>query len=132
VLTTSGTLGTLLFAFSALVVKSKTLSLATPPRIVVIISLVFFLIAEIAGIFTNWPHPWAPIDESNLSRLLDPNLWVAPPSPAARRVAEAKIDILKDSRQLNNARGLLLLIAMSMEVLAVLALACGVVMILMG
>jgi hypothetical protein len=131
VLTTSGTLVTLLFAFSALVTQSKTFRLGTPARVMIVGSLLFFLLAGVSGIATNWPLPWEPIDQRDLSRLLQPNLWTASLSPAARRVAEAKIDVLGDVRQANNARGLFLLVAMIMQVAAVFSLASGIVIILM-
>jgi hypothetical protein len=101
-------------------------------QIVRLVSLILFVLAAIGGIISNWPLNYLQVQIEDLQRLVDARNWNGPPSIASRRVAESQVALLARARRLNGLKGGALLVAMIIQVLAVVALAAAVALMLIG
>jgi hypothetical protein len=130
VITTSAALVGLLFGFSALVAGADTFTL--PPAAVVFLSTsaTLFVVAAILSIVCNWPLKYRQVELADLRRLTNEQFWWGEEAVAKRRVAEARVEILSRARELNAIKGRFLLAAMMIEVIAIGALAVGVIIII--
>ncbi|OPY77672.1 MAG: hypothetical protein A4E65_02654 [Syntrophorhabdus sp. PtaU1.Bin153] len=131
VITTSGVLVSLLFGLAAVVTKSDTFVLPIPAKNFLVVSLILFVLAAVAGIISNWPLRYLQVEVSELKRFIEPKLWSGSSETAARRVAEAQVAVLARSRKLNLLKGRALLAGMILEVAAVVSLAMAVGFILL-
>ncbi len=128
VVTSSGTLATLLFALAALVTKSDTFRLPESVKPFLIIAIVSFSAAGILGIFTNKPLRYAEPGTEWLSKVTAPSVWDGTTRGlAARRSAEARVNSIISFRDKNKEKVQLLTAAVSFQVVAVSALAIAVV-----
>jgi hypothetical protein len=131
VITTSGVLVSLLFGFAAVVTKSNTFVLPVPAKDFLVVSLVLFVLAAVAGIISNWPLRYLQLEVSELKRFMEPKIWSGSSETAARRIAEAQVGVLARARRLNFLKGSALLVGMIFEVSAVISLAMAVAFILL-
>lgn len=131
VITTSAALVGLLFGFSALVTKGDDLQLQSAAIAFLTASAFLFVAAAILSILCNWPLRYRQVALDELERLTQEQYWNGDETVASRRVAEVRVMILGSARTLNALKGRFLLAAMTLEVLAVAALAAGISVILM-
>jgi hypothetical protein len=133
IIPTSGVLVSLLFALGAVVTDSKGFSVSVASRALLVLALVLFLLAAVAGIIANYPVRYELIALADLKRLVAPEAWDGAPGPAERRVAEVGVDVLAVARRKNQLKGEALVAGMVAEVGAVTAVAASVaVMLIQG
>jgi hypothetical protein len=87
-------------------------------------SLVAFLLAAAGGIATQWLFFYPVIKGEALTKLLAQSNKPLP--PARFRVSQARIEILKGARSQNTTKGIVLTIAQTLQVLAILLAATAV------
>jgi hypothetical protein len=132
IVTTSGTLVSLVFGFSALANKSiATLPHAGPVTDLLTIALLFFLLSTVAAIVTNTAWTYKEFDEKELARLCGRDYWVFDDTvEAARAVSEAKVGILKQARKQNERKARALSAGFQFEVAAIACIGLAVVVVL--
>lgn len=126
VITTSGALVTLLLGLAALSTEpDPTFALSKFAGSALAIALVLFVGAALCGLLTNWPFKSDQASPSDIEQLLsrDPE----PSSDQAQRDnAFARVAELKSGRRSNGHKARLLVVAMLLEVAAVVAVAIAV------
>lgn len=132
VITTSGTIVTLLFGLAALVTKSDAFVLGTWQKIFLGSALVFFFVAAITGILVNKPMTYEEAAPEGLRRLLEEPYWFGRVGIGSRRATEMKIAMLARARRQNDFKGSVLIIALSAEVAGIFLVAVAVLGVLTG
>ncbi len=129
VITTSGTLATLLFGLVAVVTGASTFVL--PPRShgYLVAAVIAFAVAVLLGIITNMPilYPEVNIDPQDIT-----NMVTDGPITADVMVARSVRSILNGTRRANNIKSYFLLAATSAELTALVILTIAVCEIVAG
>lgn len=132
VITTSGTLATLLFALTAGLTAAAKFKLPESAKLPLLLALLAFVIAALSGLATNVPLRYREATPQGLARLVDARYWTAPPEVGQVRVAAAQVTVIAATRSANNLKVVFLLVAVFTEFLAVVFLAWAVAGILYG
>jgi len=130
VITTSGTLTTLLFALTAGLTAAAKFKLPEVAKLPLLLALVAFVVAAIFGLATNMPLQCKEATPLGLARLVDAKYWTAPPQIGQLRVAAAQVTIIAAFRSANNLKVVFLIVAISIELLAIVFLARAIASIL--
>lgn len=130
VITISGTLVTALFAFSAIVTQATTFGLDPTARVELAVGVVLFVLAAIAAIGTNVPQWIQIVEPHELLAELETG-WSLPAGEARKQIVATRLDELECQR-VNQFKAVALLVAIGLQVAAVIALAAGVLTILAG
>ncbi len=131
VITTSGTLVTLLFALAALVTQVSGFSPTNLTRSFLAGAAIFFVVAAVFGIWCNTPIPYFQVDPASLVVLVEPSTWIEDGVDARRELAAARLAELADSRARNESKARLLAIAVVGEVLGIAMTATGILSVLL-
>lgn len=132
VITTSGALVTLLFAFSGVTTSVKEavpkgLALAVPTRTILAAAAGLFVIAVILALAVNDPRQYHELEERDLQRIRQPRKWNSSNTArAAQRVAKLQDSVIRSFRKRNNQKAWILRFAIVAEVAAVVALGVAV------
>jgi nitrate reductase NapE component len=119
VITTSGVLVTLLFGLTALSVrKESTFVIPDTAAALLIVALVFFVLAAVCAIVTNLPRSYQGVTVDALRGAVK-NRWDDSEAVASEMVALTRLKMLASAKKNNDAKGIALVIAMSLEILAV-------------
>ena len=130
VITTSGTLVTLLFALAALSTKeAATFTLPTTARTWLAFALVLFFASALAALLSNAPFIYQAVPVEKIRE----RLREKPPRDAhaaAKDVAFSRLDALEAAKKINGIKGWALAAAMACEALAVgcVAVAIGIIL----
>jgi hypothetical protein len=119
VITSAGTLVTLLFGLSALATNVEGFHLTTATKLPLSLAAGFLVLAAIAGIVTNAPRQRQVLGLDGLAPLLDDDLWTKDAKHAIRATARAQLKIATDARRANRTMARCLLAAVALEI-------CGV------
>ena len=130
VVTTAGTLVSLLFGLAAVVTTAKQFSVPGATRAWLTVAAGGFLLAAVTAIAINWPRRYQEAAVEGLRRLVQPTTWKGPNDPAARRVTELRVEILLSARRVNRQKARLLTLALVAEVVGISCVAMGIVTIL--
>jgi hypothetical protein len=130
VITTSGTLATLLFALTAGLTTAAHFKLPGHARLPLVLALVAFVLAALLGLITNIPLQYKEPSPDGLAVLVDANYWSASAEIGQIRVAQARVSTLAAARSANAQKVTLLLGAMFFELLAVGFLTWAIIAIL--
>lgn len=131
VVTSSGTLATLLFGLAALVTESDSFQLPDSAKTFLIAAVMSFGFAGVLAIFTNKPLRYAEPGRDWLMKLVAPQVWDRTTRAlAARRAAEARIQSIVSFRDKNKEKVRLLTAAITLQVIGVAALAVAVLVVL--
>jgi hypothetical protein len=125
VITTSGTLATLLFGLVALLSKPTAFELPTQARGPLVAALVAFVVSALFALLTN-----VPLNYENVV-VEDPEtevrqLWQDTQEEARIALTVTRVKIFKRARTLNERKAWLLLLAMLAEFVAIIAVAIAV------
>jgi hypothetical protein len=116
VVTTSGTLVTLLFALAALSTKQQaTFVLPDDAQTWLLRAVVFFFVAAVAALVTNVPLSYGAPTPESIKRLLKET---STEDEAEKEVALARVEMLKSAKTSNSFKGWVLVGAMALEVVA--------------
>jgi hypothetical protein len=129
VITTSGTLSSLLLAFAALVTASDDFTLSSSARDLVVAATIAFSLAALTAVATNAPLLYASVKTEYLRSLVYYG-WEEDQPTAEERAAATLVELIGTAKRLNRIKGWLLFGSMALEALAVLLLAAAVVVIL--
>lgn len=130
VITTSGTLATLLFALTAGLTAAAKFKLPSDAKLPLLLALIAFVIAAMCGLGTNVPLIYREPTPHGLAKLVDARYWTAPAPIGQLRVAASQVTALSAARVANDFKVKLLVAATSAELLAVIFLAWAVAVIL--
>ncbi|MEK6225408.1 MAG: hypothetical protein AABM40_03845 [Chloroflexota bacterium] len=129
VVSTSGTLVTLLFGLGALISGVKTFVLSGEARDNLFVALVLLVMAAVAAIASNLPMFYKAVTPASM-RTLVKNNWTDPQATAEEFTSETRIDILERAQTVNTLKGYAVLLAMGIEVAGVFFVAKTVGLIL--
>jgi len=119
VITTSGTLVTLLFALAALSTKqAATFSLPHAARTWLAIALVLFVLSALAALVTNAPFVYQSVEADRIRERLR-EAFPRSAEAAAKDIAFTRLDALESAKKNNAIKGWALATAMCLEALAV-------------
>lgn len=130
VITTSGTLVTLLFALAALSTReATTFTLPTAARTSLSVALVLFFVSALAALLSNAPLIYQAVPANKIRERLREK---APRNAdaAAKDVAFSRLDALDSAKKQNDIKGRALTAAMLSEALAVGCVAVAILIIL--
>lgn len=130
VITTSGALVTLLFGLGSLISGVEGYALPVAGSWLLLGALAAFLLAALAAIVANFPLRYREVSVGGLRRLTAPEWWTNTEPAAARRAAEARLNVLERARSTNAFKATALIAAMVVEVIAVVLVAAAVAVIL--
>jgi hypothetical protein len=122
VITTSGTLATLLFALAAGLTSASKFRLPQAARLPLVLALCAFSVAAVLALLANIPLRYKEPTPRGLARLVAARFWAATPDVGQLRVAEAQVIALAAARAANRLKMWLLLSAICSEILAVFIL----------
>lgn len=132
VITSSGTLVTLLLGLTALVTRSSSFALDRPERWLLSVSALLFVASAALGIVASAPFRYLLVDPKSLTSTLAPNLWSTDGSVLQREFTAVRLAQLEDARSHNESRAAMLVGALVVQVLAVLLTAAAVAVVLLG
>ncbi len=125
--TSSGTLVTLLFAIGAIATEATDFRLPGHAKVIFSLALVAFAVAGIFGILTNRPDFYEEVDAAWLRKTLSPVAWNYDNiALARRRTSEARVKSIESFRERNPHKVNLLTWAIASEVAAVVLVALGI------
>lgn len=125
--TSSGTLVSLLFAIGAVATETTDFTLSGPAKVIFSLALVAFAVAGIFGILTNRPDIYEEVDAAWLRKTLAPVAWnYDNVALARRRTSEARVKSLESFRDRNPHKVDLLIKAIASEMVAVGLVALGI------
>jgi len=122
VITTSGTLVTLLFGLTTLSTKAESFVLPEMAKPWLRFAMLFFLIAACVGIVTNMTGGIGPIDWDKYLKEAS-GAWGEQADVVAPKVTGAYIEIVRISLRINRSRSYILTFAFVTEVLAIACVA---------
>jgi len=131
VITSSGVFVSLVFGIGA-VATSQHFSVSASVRTVLSVAVAAFALAAVAGIVANWPMKYQDLTLEQLEKWVTPTLWEKRADPAARRAAEARVNVLRRARGRNARKARALITAMVLQVIAIGLVAAAVVLIAVG
>jgi hypothetical protein len=129
VVTSSGTLITLLLALIAVITSAKNLSLPTPAHGYLAAAVILFAIAIGVGLAANLPFLYkeAEPDANSLS-----TAWAYTPEQAQAYLIGTRLEILSSFRHANAVKGWLVLAAGLVQLVAILMLVLAILSIIGG
>ena len=133
VITTSGAVVTLVFAFTAAVNGTNALRLPDSARLELFVSLFLLLTAVVVAVIVGFPVTYLEVDNKALTKLIHEEDWTNPEVvEARRRTAEAITGIIISARRANGIKANLTTGALALEVLGIVTLAIGAMATLLG
>jgi hypothetical protein len=123
---------TLLFGIGAVVIKTQNFSPSMLARLLLVGAVAAFALAAVAGIIVNLPLSYTDVDPKQFTAYVQPDFWDGPADSAARRVAQARLRVWDKARDVNRWKGVALIAAIILQVIAVLLVAGAVVQMLTG
>lgn len=128
VISTSGTLVTLLFGLVAVVTGAKTFALPGSAHGWLLGAVVGFGIACLTAIAVSIPVPYG---ETVLTKAYFGTVWGDPEQVTQAAIAGARLDALETARSRNSLKAWILMAAVGSEIVAVALLAIAVALILL-
>jgi hypothetical protein len=116
VISSSGTLVTLLFGLSAVATTSQHFKLPAAAKPPLYVAAVLLVAAAIAGIATNAPRGSKLTALRRLRPLLEPPFWDYPAGSARREVARTQLTVAEGARAANRVRSRFLLAGIILEI----------------
>lgn len=132
VISSSGTLVTLLFGLSALATKAQDFALPAPTRPPLYLAATLLVLAAIAGIVTNAPRRADVMALSRLRPLIEGKLWHVPAFYAEQEVARTRLAMAENARTLNRKMAKWLLTAIILEIAGVACVTWAVISLING
>jgi hypothetical protein len=130
VISSSGTLVTLLFGLAAVITKATSYAPSTATLVLLAIAAGLFAAASGLAIYCNVPGRYSEIEATSLRGLAGPAVWTTDGSEARRELALARIEILHDWQRMNDIKARVLFAAATGEVAGVLVAAAAVIVVL--
>lgn len=119
VISSAGTLVTLLFGLSALATKAQNFTLPPSTRLPLVLAAVFLVLAAVAGLVTNAPRRSDVMALKALKPLIEGDLWHVPAFYAEQEVARTRLAMADNARELNRRMARFLAAAITLEIAGV-------------
>lgn len=129
VITSSGTLVSLLFALVAVLTGAEDFELPEDAQPWLFAAAAAFVLAGIGGILTNVPGRYSSPEAASLDKVIEER-WSDSPEDAEAEIAATQVEIFARAKAVNSFKGKILIAAVAAEVLAVLFLAIAIGVIL--
>lgn len=131
VITTSGTLVTLLLALAAVITRTHGLAPSLVPQVLLLGALLAFLAAASLAIYCNAPLQMREVDAASLRSLTTRDVWNGVGDEARREIAIARLESLIVIQGVNEIKARMLLFATGSEVVAIVltGLAAAVILV---
>jgi choline-glycine betaine transporter len=124
VITTSGAVVTLIFAFTSLIKGSNVSHVPDAARIELMAALAFLLMAVVLALVIGFPRKYEEVDEASLKDHVAKSEWMnSDVAEAHRLMAEVIVGIITTARGYNDDKANLLFWAVALEVVGIVALA---------
>lgn len=130
VITSSGVLASLLLALVAFITRAEDFELPELAEAPLVAALALFTLAGIAGVLSNAPAFYKGVDAKDVSGVLKNQWGLYTVDEARQMIAVTRSKQLASAKRWNQAKGYSLLIAQSLQMTAVAALAVAVLQIL--
>lgn len=130
VITTSGTLVTLLLAVSALVTRDADFVIPAAAAIAASAAIGSFVITAIVAIFALMPRSYGVVTAEDLRRLVSDDTWESASEYAAQDAARLRVEVTDAARRTNRVKARILGVALACQVIAVLCLATAAIVLL--
>lgn len=130
VITSSGTLTTLLFALAALVTQVEGFTLAAGATWLLLAAVIAFLVAIAAALIASGPGTYQEVTEASLGAMAKADALGAPETDAAPSIANALVEIIKGARAGNKSKAESLRVAVVAELIAGVFVAIAVAVVL--
>ena len=130
VITTSGTLVTLLFGLATFAASASQITITASERWLLTVAALLFVVAAGLGIACNAPIRYYQVDAESLAVFMTPEVWVEPGVDATRELTAARLTELSDARGRNEHKGQLVVAAMCLQVIAGLLTAIAIAFVL--
>jgi hypothetical protein len=135
VITTAGTLVSLLFGLAAVATSRGSFVVPAEARVLLTAAVCLFALAALGGLAANVPLRYPNADPQDLRRLITgefwtDGVWVRPPFAAMRRTSELRVDLIQGCRRMNRIKAYAVVSALVAEVMAVGALSAAIGVIL--
>jgi len=128
VITTSGVLVTLIFAFTSAVAKGHNLGNFTlGEKIAIAVALLFFVISAVFGIATNTPRNFAGLDYRALKEV---PADTTPQTPITESMLRDLVDALATSRARNDTKAAALSLSIVFQTVAIFVVAVTVMIVI--
>jgi hypothetical protein len=127
VISSSGTLVTLLFGLSALATKAQNFKLPASTKPPLYIAAILLVAAAVVGIVTNAPRKSEATALARLSPLLDSPYWEYPAVQARQEVAKTQLTVVQAARKRNRFRARFLLGSIILEIVGVASVMWAVI-----
>jgi hypothetical protein len=125
IITTAGTLVTLLFGLVAVLTKVDKFELPRAAHGPLAVALILFIVAVVLGIMSNIPLPYKNVDPAGLDQLFD-LCWDEPEEDARLRIAVTHATIFRRAQTINKIKSRLVVGGQVFELGAVIALALAI------
>ncbi|HKS49335.1 MAG TPA: hypothetical protein VJT49_30350 [Amycolatopsis sp.] len=119
VISSSGTLVTLLFGLAALATKVQNFVLPGSTKLPLCLSALFLVLAAVLGIATNLPRGTEAVALRDLRPLLEDRAWNAPAVNADQQIARTQLTTVESTRKRNIKVARLLITAISLEIVGI-------------
>jgi hypothetical protein len=128
VITTSGVLVTLIFAFTSAVAKGHSLGNFTlGEKIAVAVALFFFVVSAAFGIATNTPRNYAGVDYQTLKEI---PAEATPQTPITALMWRDLVDTLATSRARNDTKAAALSVSIVFQTIAIFVVAVTIMIVI--
>jgi hypothetical protein len=130
VISSSGTLVTLLFGLSAVATTAQHFKLPTTAKPPLYVAAVLLVAAAVSGIVTNAPRRGDLTNLTALQRLrplLESPYWESPAGPARQEVARTQLAVAQQARAGNRVRARFLLVGIVLEIAGIGSLMLAVI-----
>jgi hypothetical protein len=127
VISSSGTLVTLLFGLSALATKAQNFKLPPSVKPPLYIAAILLVAAAAVGIMTNAPGRSEAIALPKLKPLLESPYWDFPSIKAKQEVARTELKVLLAVRKRNRSKAKFLLVSIILEIMGVTSVMWAVI-----
>lgn len=127
VISSAGTLVTLLFGLSALATKAENFALPSSTKLPLAMAAVCLIAAAVAAIWTNAPRKVGGIALTDLESMITGELWRRPAAGAQQKVAVAQLRMAQGERAVNKDIARKLAIAICLEIAGIACVAWAVI-----
>ena len=118
VISTSGALVTILFGLTAISKRESTFVIPNAAAALLVAALAFFVLAALSAIITNLPRSYEGVQVNPLRDAVR-NRWEDSETTASKMVALTRLKVLASAKEKNEQKGVALIVAMSLEIIAV-------------
>lgn len=132
VISSAGTMVTLLFGLSALATKAQDFAMPTTVVVPLCLAAAFLVLSAVAAIWTNAPRRVEGVTLTDLGAKLDADRWNRPAHRAQQAMAPAQLKVAESERKVSRNVAWTLLFAITLEIAGIACVAWAVLALILG